>query len=138
MLGGVCAGTAAYVGLPAWAVRLIFLISVFAYGISAGLYLTLWWMLPKEGHAPQEGVIWRQRSDGSHTPPFRRTIVDRKIAGVCGGIARYLSMDPSLVRVAVLALTLVSLGATGFLYLLATILIDPNEDNFNIDSNSPR
>lgn len=30
---------------------------------------------------------------------FFRSKSDRKIAGVCGGAARYLNMDPTLVRI---------------------------------------
>ena len=28
-----------------------------------------------------------------------RTVSDRKLAGVCGGVARYLNMDPTVIRV---------------------------------------
>ncbi len=30
---------------------------------------------------------------------FYRSKSDRKIAGVCGGVAKYLNMDPTLVRI---------------------------------------
>ena len=32
--------------------------------------------------------------------PLRRSVTDRKIAGVAGGMAEYLDLDPTLVRVA--------------------------------------
>ena len=28
-----------------------------------------------------------------------RSVSDRKLAGVCGGVARYLNMDPTVIRV---------------------------------------
>ena len=31
--------------------------------------------------------------------PLRRSQADRAVAGVCGGIAEYFSLDPTLVRV---------------------------------------
>jgi len=41
---------------------------------------------------------------------FYRSKSDRKIAGVCGGIAQYLNMDPTLVRILWVILTLASFG----------------------------
>lgn len=47
---------------------------------------------------------------------------DRKIAGVCGGIAEYLEMDSSLVRVAfVLFCLFVGLGI--FVYILMWLIV---------------
>ena len=44
---------------------------------------------------------------------------DQKIAGVCGGIAKYLNLDPTLVRVAYLLLSLFRAGYSGtFIYMI--------------------
>ena len=40
-------------------------------------------------------------------PALRRSQVDRQIAGLCGGIARYLDVDPVFVRVLWVVLTIV-------------------------------
>ena len=45
---------------------------------------------------------------------LRRSLVDRQIAGVCGGIAHYFDIDPVFVRVAWVVLTIVP-GAIFFL-----------------------
>ena len=37
---------------------------------------------------------------------FRRSRVDRQVAGVCGGIARYFNVDPVFVRLAAVVLTI--------------------------------
>jgi len=50
---------------------------------------------------------------------------DKKIAGVCGGVARYLGVDPTVVRLAWILLSLVW-GAGLLLYLLAWLLIPKN------------
>ncbi len=42
---------------------------------------------------------------------FLRSKSDRKIAGVCGGLARYFNMDPTLARVLWVILSIVSFGA---------------------------
>jgi phage shock protein C len=48
---------------------------------------------------------------------------DRVFAGVCGGLAGYLGLDPVLVRVLYVALTLLSWGMGIVLYLLAWIFV---------------
>jgi phage shock protein C len=49
------------------------------------------------------------------------------IAGVCAGIAEYLDIDPTVIRVVYAALSLFTVGFPGLiLYLVLTILI-PNE-----------
>ena len=52
--------------------------------------------------------------------PLRRSQLDRQLAGVCGGIARYLSVDPVLVRVAWVVLSIVP--GTIFLGVLAYLV----------------
>ena len=55
-----------------------------------------------------------------------RSKKDRMICGVCGGIANYFNIDPTLVR---LAFVLIAMGAgSGILaYIIAAIII-PDED----------
>jgi phage shock protein PspC (stress-responsive transcriptional regulator) len=48
---------------------------------------------------------------------------DRKLAGVCAGIAEYYGWDPTLVRVAWIVLTL--LGGSGILIYLIMWLVMP-------------
>jgi phage shock protein C len=55
-------------------------------------------------------------------PPLRRSTSDKVIAGVAGGIARYLGVDPVVVRIALVALAL-SGGAGVLLYVGAWIAI---------------
>ncbi len=50
---------------------------------------------------------------------------DRKLFGVCSGIANYFDCDPTIVRILFLVL-LLGYGAGLLLYLLAAIII-PNE-----------
>ena len=56
---------------------------------------------------------------------LRRSLVDRQIAGVCGGIARYADIDPVIVRIIWVVLTIVPgvffLGIIG--YLAAWLII---------------
>lgn len=61
-----------------------------------------------------------QRSTDSAPKFLRRSLVDRQIAGVCGGIAHYFDTDPVFVRVAWVILSIVP-GAI-FLGLLAYLV----------------
>ncbi len=49
---------------------------------------------------------------------------DRKIAGVCGGIAEYMDIDPTIVRLGTVVLGLIT-GIIPFLigYILAWIIV---------------
>lgn len=48
-----------------------------------------------------------------------RTSDDQLIAGVCGGLARYLGIDPTLVRVAAVIALIFGLPATAIAYVVA-------------------
>ncbi len=50
---------------------------------------------------------------------------DRKIAGVCGGLAEYFELDPALVRVAWVLFTLLSFGAGILLYVIMALIVPP-------------
>ena len=53
------------------------------------------------------GADQRPSPAGLARPPLRRSLIDRQIAGVCGGIARFLGVDPVFVRVAWVVLSVV-------------------------------
>jgi phage shock protein C len=51
-----------------------------------------------------------------------RSVTDRKIGGVCGGLGEYFEIDPNLMRV--LAVAFVLAGGSGLLaYILAWIIV---------------
>lgn len=50
-----------------------------------------------------------------------RSESDRRLAGVCGGLAAYLDIDPTLVRVAFIILTLAS-GVGLMLYVIMAVI----------------
>ena len=47
---------------------------------------------------------------------------DKKIAGVCGGIAEYLDADPTIIRVLYAIATFLSLSIGFWIYILLWIL----------------
>ena len=65
-----------------------------------------------------------------------RSRKERLLAGVCGGIGIAADVDPSLVRLAWVLLTLISMGAGILLYLAAWLII-PEEPEAGTGSASP-
>lgn len=57
------------------------------------------------------------------TIKLRRSRNDRMVAGVCGGIARMFGMDAALVRILLVAATLLGFGAGAVLYLIAWLVV---------------
>jgi phage shock protein PspC (stress-responsive transcriptional regulator) len=66
---------------------------------------------------------------GPPRPRFtlRRSRTDRVLAGVCGGLAETLGADAALIRVLLVALTLVTGGAAAVVYLAAWVLAPDDE-----------
>lgn len=58
----------------------------------------------------------------SYSEPERKRLVrtpdDKMIAGVCGGVARYLGIDANLVRIVLVAAVVFGFGTGIILYLL--------------------
>lgn len=61
------------------------------------------------------------------TPPKKlyRSRTNKKVAGVCGGIAEYLNQDPTVIRV-ITAILILSVGIGLLAYLACWILIPVN------------
>lgn len=51
---------------------------------------------------------------------------DRVLAGVCGGLAEYFELDPTLVRLGYVLLTIFSAGFPGILVYIICLLVIPN------------
>ena len=64
-------------------------------------------------------------SDTYPTQPKRlvRTTDERWLGGVCGGLARYLGIDPNLVRLLVVIATILGFGSLIIAYVVAWILM---------------
>lgn len=63
---------------------------------------------------PQQPVAPRQ---------LRRSLTDRKIFGVCGGLAEYFSIDPNLSRILYVVLCLATGGAGILLYFILALVV---------------
>jgi phage shock protein PspC (stress-responsive transcriptional regulator) len=98
-VAGVCAGLAAYLHTDVTFVRLAWVILSIVPGAIVGgviAYGVAWLVLPKAGAA----------SDSYTGKRLVRSASDRKIAGVCGGIAEHFGFDSGLVRIAAVVLAI--------------------------------
>jgi len=61
-----------------------------------------------------------------------RSTSDRQLAGVCGGIAKYLNIDPTVIRILWVIATL--FGFAGLIAYIACIFIIPEEPPRIVDA----
>jgi phage shock protein PspC (stress-responsive transcriptional regulator) len=61
----------------------------------------------------------------AHRPPLRRSVTDRKLAGVAGGLGRYFDIDPLILRV--VFVTLAIFGGSGLLLYAVGWLLLPED-----------
>lgn len=109
-VAGVCGGLGVYFNIDPTLVRLLFIISLFfSFGITFILYLIGWLVIP-EGPTkyiqPQGRRLYRSRKN-------------RRLLGVCGGIAAFFRVDATVVRVVTVILMIV----TGVLPILISYAI---------------
>ena len=55
----------------------------------------------------------------------------KKICGVCGGIAEYFNLDPTLVRILWALFTIIFFGGGIIVYIIASIVMPKKEDVCN-------
>jgi phage shock protein C len=63
-------------------------------------------------------------TDSTELKRLRKSRINRMIDGVCGGIAEYFDLDPTLVRIAWVLLTL--LGGSGIILYIVAMIIMPS------------
>ena len=120
-IGGVCAGLAEYFDADVALVRATWVVlSIWPGAIVLGVvaYIAAWILMPR-AETSGTAATTRVRLVRSHT--------DRRIAGVCGGLADYFDLDPTIVRVAWVVVSIV-VGAVVFgiiAYLVAWFIIPP-------------
>jgi phage shock protein PspC (stress-responsive transcriptional regulator) len=68
---------------------------------------------------------------------LKRSVESRMIGGVCGGIAEWLGWDPTLVRIAFVAVSLLSAAFPGIVVYLILWILMPERDDWDEDWNRP-
>ena len=122
-LGGVCAGLAAYFEVDVTLVRVTWIVlSIWPGAIILGIaaYLAAWVLIPAADVI--ETPVAQARK------PLLRSRTDRRIGGVCGGLAEYVGADPTIVRLVWVILTIVACAIVfGVIAYLVAWLLIPSE-----------
>jgi phage shock protein C len=64
----------------------------------------------------------------SHPKQLFRSRINRKIAGVCGGIGTYFNIDPTIVRLLYVMLTIVSVGIGLIAYIVMWLIVPEEQE----------
>jgi phage shock protein PspC (stress-responsive transcriptional regulator) len=102
-IAGVCAGIADYFDADVTLVRLVWVVlSIVPGSFIGGLvaYIAAWAIMT-------DSSVPTSAEAKAETRRLTRSTTDRKIAGVCGGLAEYFNLDATLVRVVWAILTIV-------------------------------
>lgn len=113
-LCGVCGGIAQTFELDPNVVRVLWAISSIFYGVSIALYIICAFILP-----------YNEVEAGVRQIKLCRSHSDRKLFGVCGGIAEYLDIRSSIVRDAFVLFSF--MFGTGILVYILLIALIPDE-----------
>ena len=100
-VAGVCAGIAEYLDADVTLVRLVWVVlSIVPGGLVGGIvaYIAAWAIMT-------DSSIPSNVEAGAHR--LTRSTTDRKLAGVCGGLAEYFRVDATVVRLVWVILTIV-------------------------------
>ena len=108
---GVCGGLAEYIDWDPTIVRLLWILALFlSGGMALFAYLVFWIVMPEApAHAHADAGFARANR-------LTRSRSERMLAGVCGGLAEYLGMDTTLMRVLWVVATFISGGVTLIAY----------------------
>jgi phage shock protein C len=117
-IAGVCAGIADYFEVDVVLVRVAWVVFSIVPGAVIGgvlAYLAAWLIIPES-------------SDGADLPAGRRltrSMVDKRIAGVCGGLAEYFGVDATAVRLVWVIFSILGGAVIGgvIAYALAWLII---------------
>lgn len=112
ILGGVCSGIANYLNVDAVWIRLLFALLAFAYGFTIFVYIVMWIVVPGSYELEEPEVEKKLFRDG-----------DRKvIGGVAGGVAAFLAIDITIVRVLFVLFTIIG-GLGLFIYIVMWVIL---------------
>ena len=92
-IAGVGAGVARYVGVDPLIVRMLFVASIFLGGAGLVVYVVAWVIM-----TPAPDGYWDADESTSDLRPIYRDPDEKKLFGVCGGLARAFDLDPTVVR----------------------------------------
>lgn len=141
---GVCAGLADFVGVEVWMIRLGFILSVIFGGwFMIPAYFIAWFFMDKKkpvelaenikNFKPNVAIDHFRNVD--YKKKLYKNVKDRKFLGVCAGIADYLEVDVSIVRIVTVLTCLIPGSFVPIAYFIAAIILDKKPREAYVASN---
>ena len=78
------------------------------------------------GYLVYQWIVSNKNGEQRTTGRLHKSTADRKIAGVCGGIAEYLNADPTIIRLA-FALLVLGWGSGVLAYIVCALILPEGE-----------
>jgi phage shock protein C len=135
VFGGVCAGLADYVGVSAFALRVAFVIATLMWPPTILVYAVLYICLnDKPVGQIADGLANSRVCQHFRNVDYRKRLYksrrNKKIAGVCGGLADYFEISSFWIRLAFILALFVFLGPFAvFAYIVAAIVMDKEPES---------
>lgn len=126
ILFGVCGGLAEYLEVDSSLVRIIWAIVTLLGGSGIIAYIIAAIILPEMGknNAEQMTIKYEPEKKVDYKKLYR-SVNERMIWGVCGGIAEYFNIDVSLVRIGFVLFA--TSGGFGILLYIIMAIVMPNK-----------
>ncbi|MCB1085010.1 MAG: PspC domain-containing protein [Chlamydiia bacterium] len=121
-VAGVCGGLGQFLKIDPTVIRLALVMLCVLTGVLPFLviYLIAWMLIPQ---GPATYIELKCRK-------LHRSSKDRKIGGVCGGIAEILKIDPTIIRlVFIFAMILTGFFPLIIAYIVGVLIIPENPQN---------
>lgn len=126
-VGGVCGGLGHFLGLDPTIIRiiLVFICILTAVLPVLVLYIIAWIIIPQ---GPPVYIEFECKK-------LYRSVKDRKIAGICGGIAEAMNIDSTIVRLVLLiAMVLTAVFPILIAYVIGTLIIPEKPEGYGPQS----
>ena len=79
------------------------------------------------GYFAYQILVNNRNGEGTATGRLHKSVKDKKVAGVCGGIAEYLNTDPTIIRL-VFALMVLGWGSGVLAYIVLALVLPEGEE----------
>jgi len=141
---GVCAGIANWLDVPAVLVRIVFVVCTLAWPPLIVAYFVIYFCVDKDFTPDQIRDYFSDSETAAHfrrvnyRKPLYRNIDNKRVAGVCAGIADYLEVSAFSVRIVTLLSFFVTGPFTFWAYVIAWFVIEPDPDSVRSSGCSSR
>lgn len=134
-IGGVCAGLSDYFGVEVFWVRLAFVVATFLWLPTIAVYILLYFCLSDKPVAETasgltDNRLCRHLKQVNYRKRLYKSRHNKKLAGVCGGLADYFETSAFWIRVAFVVSLFFGPFAV-FAYIVAALVMDKEPEYYS-------